>query len=182
MKTYPGSLVDLLGGYTTQVNRGYNKPLQGFLLNNQYFMESKAGFFRGSNVFSGEDEELQMTDVYGDFYHEVSDLLDHERFWRVVWCGCNGWWWMVVDDKVTWLDHGFLWLVQHDVLVHQVDYWNTFFFRAKDWSYSATCNVWKFSAGYGAMTHVFVWIVVLDILKLSRCEPGMSRLVHVPPE
>ena len=131
MKTYPGSLVDLLGGYTTQVYRGYNKPLQGFLLNIQYFMESKAGFFRGSNVFSGEDEELQMTDVYGDFYHEVSDLLDHERFWRVVWCGCNGWWWMVVDDKVTWLDHGFLWLVQHDVLVHQVDYWNTFFLERK---------------------------------------------------
>ena len=34
-----------MGDYTTQLCGDYNKPLQGWLFDNQYFMESKARFF-----------------------------------------------------------------------------------------------------------------------------------------
>ena len=34
-----------IGNYTTQLYGYYTKPIQGSLLNKQYFMESKAGFF-----------------------------------------------------------------------------------------------------------------------------------------
>ena len=40
-----------IGDYTTKFDRDYNEPLQGSLLNNQYFMESKLYFlFRGKAV------------------------------------------------------------------------------------------------------------------------------------
>ena len=34
-----------IGDYTTPLYSDYEKPLQGSLINNQYFMESKAGYF-----------------------------------------------------------------------------------------------------------------------------------------
>ena len=40
----PGCL-GYIGDYTTQLCGDYNKPLQGSLLNNQYFMESRRFFF-----------------------------------------------------------------------------------------------------------------------------------------
>ena len=40
------------GWDTTQLYGDYNKPLEGSLLNNQYFMESRSFFFRGSGVYT----------------------------------------------------------------------------------------------------------------------------------
>ena len=52
------SFLGHVGDYTTQFYVDYYKPLQGSLLNNQYFVESKAFFFCSSSELFMMDDQV----------------------------------------------------------------------------------------------------------------------------
>ena len=71
-----------IGVYTTQVYRDYNKPLQGSLLNNQYFMKCQQGLVHVAQVIVF----LILLQSKGQWVYSLKSYKTVEplRWWRTV--------------------------------------------------------------------------------------------------